>query len=103
MNAGAEAQGGYVTPPQLDWLMKQRLTVPRLALPELPAATQPLLDDPYAGNVDWLPDQVEAGSSMQERTAFVTGEGMNKPKGFRSCDMHDRGQAGCALCAMQMR
>jgi predicted phage gp36 major capsid-like protein len=103
VNAGAEAQGGHVSPPQLDWLIKQRLTAPRPDLPELPAATQPLLEVPYAGIVDWLPDQVEAGSSMQERTAFVTGEGMNKPKGFPSCDMHDRGQAGCALCAMHMR
>ena len=50
----------------------------------MPSATQALLDD-SAVNIDqWIADEVRIAFSDQEGTAFVTGDGINKPKGFLS-------------------
>lgn len=70
------------TAPQLDLLQ-----FPAAELYAMPAATQTLLDDAYADVDEWLADEVEASFSAQESTAFVTGDGTNKPKGFLSYDM----------------
>ena len=70
------------TAPQLDLL-----EFPAAELYAMPAATQTLLDDAYADVDEWLADEVEASFSAQESTAFVTGDGSNKPKGFLSYDM----------------
>jgi HK97 family phage major capsid protein len=48
----------------------------------MPSATQALLDD-SAVNIDqWIADEVRIAFADQEGTAFVTGDGVNKPKGF---------------------
>ncbi len=48
----------------------------------MPSATQALLDD-SAVNIDqWIADEVRTAFAEQEGTAFVTGNGVNKPKGF---------------------
>jgi HK97 family phage major capsid protein len=48
------------------------------------AATATLLED-AAVNIDqWLAQEVEQVFAVQEGTAFVTGDGVNKPKGFLS-------------------
>ncbi len=70
------------TAPQLDLL-----EFPAAELYAMPAATQTLLDDAYADVDEWLADEVEQSFSAQESTAFVTGDGSNKPKGFLSYDM----------------
>lgn len=58
------------------------LTFPTMELYAMPAATQSLLDD-SAVNIDqWLAEEVRASFAEQEGTAFVTGDGTNKPKGF---------------------
>ncbi len=50
----------------------------------MPAATATLLED-AAVNIDqWLAAEVEQAFAEQEGTAFVTGDGSNKPKGFLS-------------------
>ena len=50
----------------------------------MPAATSQLLDD-SAVNIDqWLAEEVNIAFARQEGTAFVTGDGVNKPKGFLS-------------------
>ena len=50
----------------------------------MPAATAALLED-AAVNIDqWLAQEVEQVFAAQEGTAFVTGDGSNKPKGFLS-------------------
>lgn len=46
------------------------------------AATQTLLDDSYLDIESWIADEVEQAFAAQERAAFVTGDGTNKPKGF---------------------
>jgi HK97 family phage major capsid protein len=70
------------TAPTLDLL-----EFPAAELYAMPAATQTLLDDAYADVDEWLADEVDASFAAQESTAFVTGNGTNKPKGFLSYDM----------------
>lgn len=85
------------TAPQLNLL-----EFPAAELYAMPAATQTLLDDAYADVDEWLADEVEASFSAQESTAFVSGDGSSKPKGFLSYDMiadasHAWGKVGFIL------
>jgi HK97 family phage major capsid protein len=60
------------------------LSFPAMELYAMPAATATLLED-AAVNIDqWLAGEVEQVFAAQEGTAFVTGDGSNKPKGFLS-------------------
>jgi HK97 family phage major capsid protein len=60
------------------------LSFPAMELYAMPAATATLLED-SAVNIDqWLAQEVEQVFAAQEGTAFVTGDGVNKPKGFLS-------------------
>ena len=60
------------------------LSFPAMELYAMPAATATLLED-SAVNIDqWLAQEVEQVFAAQEGTAFVTGDGTNKPKGFLS-------------------
>jgi HK97 family phage major capsid protein len=47
-----------------------------------PAATQSLLDDALINLDEWLAAEVEDAFAAQETSAFVSGDGVNKPKGF---------------------
>ncbi|MBN9480675.1 MAG: phage major capsid protein [Bordetella sp.] len=47
-----------------------------------PAATQSLLDDALIDLDEWLAAEVEDAFAAQETSAFVSGDGVNKPKGF---------------------
>jgi HK97 family phage major capsid protein len=47
-----------------------------------PAATQALLDDAYVSIDEWLAEEVQDAFAAQETTAFVSGDGVNKPKGL---------------------
>ena len=58
------------------------LEFPAGELYAMPAATQTLLEDSYADIDAWLADEVEAAFAAQESAAFVSGDGVNKPKGF---------------------
>ena len=58
------------------------LSFPAMELYAMPAATAALLED-SAVNIDqWLASEVEQAFATQEGTAFVSGDGSNKPKGF---------------------
>ena len=60
------------------------LQFPAMELYAMPAATQTLLED-SAVNIDqWIAGEVEQVFAQQEGTAFVSGDGSNKPKGFLS-------------------
>jgi len=48
----------------------------------MPAATQSLLDDSVADVDQWLAEEVRDVFATQETTAFVSGDGVNKPRGF---------------------
>ena len=58
------------------------LTFPTMELYAMPAATLPLLDDARIDIDAWLSGEVRTAFAKQEGQAFVTGDGVNKPKGF---------------------
>ena len=58
------------------------LAFPAMELYAMPAATSTLLDDAAVNIDEWLADEVETAFATQEGTAFVSGDGTNKPKGF---------------------
>jgi HK97 family phage major capsid protein len=58
------------------------LSFPAMELYAMPAATATLLED-SAVNIDqWLAAEVDQAFALQEGAAFVSGDGVNKPKGF---------------------
>jgi HK97 family phage major capsid protein len=60
------------------------LQFPAMELYAMPAATATLLDDSAVNIDEWIAGEVEAAFAEQEGTAFVTGDGVNKPTGFLS-------------------
>jgi HK97 family phage major capsid protein len=58
------------------------LSFPAMELYAMPAATATLLEDSAVNIDEWLASEVEQAFAVQEGTAFVTGDGTNKPKGF---------------------
>ena len=60
------------------------LSFPAMELYAMPAATSTLLDDSAVNIDEWLAAEVEQAFAVQEGTAFVNGDGNNKPKGFLS-------------------
>ncbi|MBN8606793.1 MAG: phage major capsid protein [Caulobacterales bacterium] len=68
---------------------------PTLAMLEFPtaelyanlAATQTLLDDSFVNLEEWIASEVEEAFAGQERAAFVSGDGVNKPQGFLDYDL----------------
>lgn len=52
-----------------------------------PRATQELLEDSDQNIEAWLADEVGIAFAEQEGTAFVTGNGVNKPRGFTDYTM----------------
>lgn len=60
------------------------LTFPAAELFAMPAATQTLLDDGAVDIEAWIMDEVAVVFAEQEGTAFVNGDGVNKPKGFQA-------------------
>jgi HK97 family phage major capsid protein len=57
---------------------------PTMELYAMPAASQTLLDDAVVDIEQWLADEVQGEFASQETNAFVSGDGVNKPKGFLS-------------------
>src|SRR5262249_47646440 len=60
------------------------LSFPAMELYAMPAATTTLLEDSAVNIDEWLAQEVEQIFAAQEGTAFVIGDGNNKPKGFLS-------------------
>jgi HK97 family phage major capsid protein len=60
------------------------LSFPTMELYAMPAATQSLLDDAAVDIDAWIAEEVRTAFALQEGQAFVTGDGINKPKGFLS-------------------
>ncbi|HYI26481.1 MAG TPA: phage major capsid protein [Bradyrhizobium sp.] len=58
------------------------LSFPAMELYAMPAATSVLLEDSAVNIDEWLASEVEQAFAVQEGTAFVSGDGTNKPKGF---------------------
>jgi HK97 family phage major capsid protein len=60
------------------------LAFPTMELYAMPAATQGLLDDAAVDIEAWIAAEVDIAFAAQEGTAFVSGDGVNRPKGFLS-------------------
>ena len=58
------------------------LSFPAMELYAMPAATATLLEDSSVNLDQWLAGEVDQVFAEQEGIAFVTGDGVNKPKGF---------------------
>ncbi|MFN4091366.1 MAG: phage major capsid protein [Brevundimonas sp.] len=70
--------------PETDPATLSLLEFPSADLYACPAATQSLLDDALLDLDEWLAAEVEDAFAAQETTAFVSGDGTNKPRGFLS-------------------
>ncbi|MCZ4271160.1 phage major capsid protein [Maritalea porphyrae] len=57
---------------------------PTTELYAMPAATASFLDDAAVDVEQWIAEEVEAAFAEQETAAFVSGDGVKKPKGFLS-------------------
>jgi HK97 family phage major capsid protein len=62
------------------------VSFPTMELYAMPAATTALLDDSAVDIDAWLAEEVRLAFAEQEGAAFVTGDGVNKPKGFLAYD-----------------
>jgi len=68
--------------PGTDSQIIDALNFPTAELYAMPAATAQFLDDAAVDVGQWIADEVNAAFAQQEGTAFVSGNGTNKPKGF---------------------
>lgn len=62
------------------------LSFPTMELYAMPAATPTLLDDAAVNIDEWIAEEVRVAFAEQEGTAFVIGDGTNKPRGFLDYD-----------------
>lgn len=83
-NAGWVAETATRPLPTPDSPALAELNFPAMELYAMPAATQVLLDDAVVNIDQWIAEEVEQVFAEQESTAFVSGNGTNKPKGFLS-------------------
>lgn len=81
-STGWVAEAGTRT--QTDSPVLAELSFPTMELYAMPAATQTLLDDAAINIDEWVAEEVRTAFAEQENTAFVSGDGINKPKGFLS-------------------
>ena len=68
--------------PETDTPTLAELAFPTMELYAMPAATSALLDDSAVNIDEWIAEEVRDAFAEQEGTAFVTGNGTAKPKGF---------------------
>lgn len=68
-----------------------RITIPLHELSALPKASQRLLDDSAFDIESWLADRIADKFARSEAAAFVSGDGVDKPKGFLSHPTVDDG------------
>ncbi len=74
--------GETASRPTTDSQTLAELSYPTTELYAMPAATTAFLDDAAVDVGQWIADEVNAAFAAQETTAFVTGDGSNKPNGF---------------------
>jgi len=82
--SGAETGwiGETAARPETDTPTLAELAFPTMELYAMPAATSSLLDDSAVNIEEWIAEEVRDAFAQQEGTAFVTGNGTAKPKGF---------------------
>ena len=89
------AESGWVAEtaarPETDTPTLAELAFPTMELYAMPAATSALLDDSAVNIDEWIAEEVRDAFAQQEGTAFVTGNGTAKPKGFLDYTKVDNG------------
>jgi HK97 family phage major capsid protein len=82
--SGAETGwiGEAAARPETDTPTLAELAFPTMELYAMPAATSSLLDDSAVNIDEWIAEEVRDAFAQQEGTAFVSGNGSAKPKGF---------------------
>jgi HK97 family phage major capsid protein len=75
--AGETAARPETTSPTLS-----EMQFPAMELYAMPAATQALLDDSVVNLDQWIAEEVQTVFAEQESLAFISGNGVNKPRGF---------------------
>lgn len=78
--------GEEETRPETAAPVLSELEFPTMELYAMPAATQSLLDDSAVNIEEWLASEVQIAFAEQEGSAFVTGDGIRKPRGFLAYD-----------------
>jgi HK97 family phage major capsid protein len=68
--------------PETDAPTLAELSFPTMELYAMPAATSSLLEDSAVNIDEWIAEEVRDAFAQQEGTAFVTGNGTARPKGF---------------------
>jgi len=58
------------------------ISYPTMELYAMPAATSAFLEDSAVDVGQWIADEVNAAFAEQETSAFINGDGVNKPTGF---------------------
>jgi HK97 family phage major capsid protein len=77
--------------PQTASPVLDELSFPAMELYAMPAATATLLEDSAVNIDEWLAGEVDQVFAEQEGVAFVSGDGVNKPKGFLAYTTIDNG------------
>ncbi|MFH0894762.1 MAG: phage major capsid protein [Bacteroidota bacterium] len=89
------SQGGATSGWTAEKATRSEATTPTLTeiainakeLYSMPAATQSLLDDSRIDIAGWLADEVSIDFSEEENAAFISGNGVEKPKGIAAYTM----------------
>lgn len=81
--------GETASRPTTDSQVLAELNYPTTELYAMPAATSAFLEDAAVDVGQWIADEVNAAFAAQETTAFVSGNGVNKPTGFLAAPMVD--------------
>ena len=68
--------------PQTASQQLDELSYPTMELYAMPAATSAFLEDAAVDVGQWIAEEIDTAFAAQETTAFVTGNGVNKPTGF---------------------
>lgn len=79
----------------------QEIAVPMGELYANPAATQVMLDDAVFDVEAWLAEEIALEFAKQEGTAFITGNGTSRPKGFATYATAATGDAARAFGTLQ--
>jgi len=100
MSTGWVAETGSRT--QTNTASLAELEFPTAELYAMPAATGALLEDSVVDLDQWIAAEIETAFAEQEGTAFVSGNGTNKPTGFLAYDKVAEanwawGKIGCVI------
>ncbi|MBM3633398.1 MAG: phage major capsid protein [Alphaproteobacteria bacterium] len=70
----------------------KKIRIPVHQIYAKPRASQKLLDDSSVDIESWLAEKIAEKMTLMENSAFVTGDGVGKPKGFLTYDLVEIGK-----------